>query len=152
MPELRVLVDGGGETGALEGVRVLLIEDEAIIAMTAEDMLEELGCEMAATASTLAEAAEAVEAGGYDIVLLDINLNGAESLPLAARLREMGRAFIFTTGYGTAGSGAGYDDVPLVTKPYQMGDLEAAIRRALGSPPRDGEDLLSSCPIPPEPR
>jgi CheY-like chemotaxis protein len=116
----------------VKGVRVLLVEDEAIIAMTAEDMLEELGCRVAATASTLSEASAAVEAGGFDIVLLDINLNGSESLPLAARLRETGRPFIFTTGYGSAGCGTGYDDVPLVTKPYQMGDLAAAIEKAMG--------------------
>jgi CheY-like chemotaxis protein len=114
----------------VKGVRVLLVEDEAIIAMTAEDMLEELGCEVAATASTLAEAIAAVEGGGFDIVLLDINLNGSESLPVADRLKALGRPFIFTTGYGSAGCGAGYDDVPLVTKPYQTADLEAAIRRA----------------------
>lgn len=115
----------------MNGLRVLLVEDEAIIAMTAEDMLEELGCQVAATASTLAEAIAAVEAGGFDIVLLDINLNGAESLPLAARLKALGRPFIFTTGYGSAGCGNGYDDVPLVTKPYQMGDLGAAIEKAM---------------------
>lgn len=115
----------------MNGVRVLLVEDEAIIAMTAEDMLEELGCAVTATASTLAEAVAAVEGGDFDIVLLDINLNGVESLPVAARLRETGRPFVFTTGYGSAGCGTGYDDVPLVTKPYQMGDLRAAIERAM---------------------
>ena len=117
---------------ALDGVRVLLVEDEAIIAMTAEDMLEELGCETACTASSLAEAMEAVGAVRFDVALLDINLNGAESLPVAARLRAAGLPFVFTTGYGTAGSGAEYRDVPLVTKPYQIGDLEAAIAAALG--------------------
>ena len=116
---------------ALEGVRVLLVEDEAIIAMTAEDMLEELGCVTAATAATLPEALDAV-GGAFDVALLDINLNGRESLPVAARLRELGRPFVFTTGYGAAGSGADFCDVPLVTKPYQIADLEAAIRRALG--------------------
>jgi CheY-like chemotaxis protein len=117
---------------SIEGTKVLLVEDEAIIAMTAEDMLEELGCETVATAMTLAEAIEAVERGNFDVALLDINLNGRESLPVAAQLREAGRPFIFTTGYGAAGYGSGFDDVPLVTKPYQLQDLEAAISRALG--------------------
>ena len=116
---------------ALEGKRVLLVEDEAIIAMTAEDMLEELGCETAAVASSLSEAMEAVGSVSFDVALLDINLNGAESLPVAARLREMGRPFVFTTGYGAAGSGDEYRDVPLVTKPYQLADLEKAIEAAL---------------------
>ena len=117
---------------ALKGVRVLLVEDEAIIAMTAEDMLEELGCITAATAATLPEALDAAGGEAFDVALLDINLNGRESLPVAARLRELGRPFVFTTGYGAAGSGADFSDVPLVTKPYQLADLEAAIRRALG--------------------
>ena len=117
---------------ALEGVRVLLVEDEAIIAMTAEDMLEELGCVTAATAATFSEALEAADGDGFDVALLDINLNGRESLPVAARLRERGRPFVFTTGYGAAGSGSDFADVPLVTKPYQLAHLEAAIRRALG--------------------
>ena len=116
----------------LRGVRVLLVEDEAIIAMTAEDMLEELGCVTAAIAATLSEALEAADGEAFDVAVLDINLNGRESLPVAARLRELGRPFVFTTGYGVAGSDGEFSDVPLVTKPYQIADLEAAIRRALG--------------------
>lgn len=117
---------------SLEGTRVLLVEDEAIIAMTAEDMLEELGCETAGIASTLAEAMDAVGAVSFDLALLDINLNGAESLPVAERLRAMGRPFVFTTGYGAAGSGDEYCDVPLVTKPYRLAELGKAIEAALG--------------------
>jgi CheY-like chemotaxis protein len=114
----------------LEGTRVLVIEDEAIIAMTAEDMLEELGCVLAGTAGTLAEAMAAAERGGFDVALLDINLNGHESLPVAEKLKESGTPYVFTTGYGAAGFGPGHD-APLVTKPYRIGDLEAAIREAL---------------------
>jgi len=117
---------------SLEGVRVLLVEDEAIIAMTAEDMLEELGCITAATAANLDEAMACAERGGFDLALLDINLNGQQSLPVAARLREAGTPFVFTTGYGAAGSTADFADAPLVTKPYQLADLQAAIRQALG--------------------
>ncbi|HZG09641.1 MAG TPA: response regulator [Allosphingosinicella sp.] len=116
----------------LSGLRVLLVEDEAIIAMTAEDMLEELGCTVSASASSFADALAAAEGAAFDLALLDINLNGVESLPVAALLREKGRPFVFTTGYGAAGLGREYADVPLVTKPYQLGDLEAAIGRALG--------------------
>jgi CheY-like chemotaxis protein len=113
---------------SLTGVRVLLVEDEPIIAMTAEDMLGELGCTVAAIAATLGEALEAVEREAFDLVLLDINLNGAESHPVAERLRAKGRPFVFTTGYGAdAARGA-----PVVAKPYRLRDLETAIREALG--------------------
>jgi CheY-like chemotaxis protein len=117
---------------SIAGVKVLLVEDEAIIAMMAEDMLEDLGCIVAATASTLSEALAEAEKGGFDVALLDINLNGFESLPVAARLRERGCPFIFTTGYGSAGRGSEHGDVPLLTKPYRPNDLGQAIVRALG--------------------
>ena len=117
---------------SLDGVRILLVEDEPIIAMTAEDMLEDLGCRVVVSAATLAEALAAADRDGFDIALLDINLNGVDSYPVAARLRADGRPFIFTTGYGPSGRDAAYAEVPLVTKPYQLGDLQAPIAAALG--------------------
>ena len=112
----------------LAGVRVLLVEDEPIIAMTAEDMLEVLGCTVVATAATLAEALAAAERGDFDIALLDIDLAGVESHPVADRLTEAGCPFVFTTGYGIeAARGA-----PVLAKPYQLSDLETAIARAIG--------------------
>ena len=117
---------------AIEGTRIFLVEDEAIIAMMAEDMLEELGCETVATATALAEALDAIETVPFDLALLDINLNGVDSGPVAEKLRASGRPFIFTTGYGSAGRAPAYSDVPLVTKPYRSTDLADAIRRALG--------------------
>ncbi len=116
---------------SLEGVRVLIVEDEAIIAMTAEDMLDEIGCVTAAIAATLAEAHAAASRGDFDVALLDINLNGVDSLPVAALLEEAGLPFVFTTGYGAGGRDGRYADVPLVTKPYQPKDLADAIARAL---------------------
>lgn len=118
----------------LEGARALIVEDEAIIAMTAEDMLDELGCITVASVSTLAEALAAAERGGFDFALLDVNLNGAESLPVAALLKRAGLPFVFTTGYGSVVRGEEFADAPLVTKPYRTKDLAAAIARALGRP------------------
>jgi CheY-like chemotaxis protein len=115
----------------LEGARILLVEDEPIIAMTAEDMLADLGCIVSKTAGTLGEALSAAAEGGYEAVMLDINLNGEVSLPVAALLKGLGRPFVFTTGYGSSGASE-HADVPLVTKPYQMADLAEALRRALG--------------------
>ena len=117
---------------AIEGIRIFLVEDEAIIAMMAEDMLEELGCDIVATATALPEALKVVETIPFDLALLDINLNGVDSSPVAETLRAQGRPFIFTTGYGSAGRAPAYSDVPLVTKPYRSTDLADAIRRALG--------------------
>ena len=119
----------------IEGTRVLLVEDEAIIAMTVEDMLEALGCETVATATTLREALAVAETASFDLALLDINLNGDESLPVAARLRARGLPFVFTTGYGPSGAGAAFADVPLVTKPFDLSDLASAIAVAVRQQP-----------------
>lgn len=115
----------------LEGVRVLLIEDEAIIAMMAEDMLADLGCEVVALETNLAPALARAERDGFDVALLDMNLNGEDSSPIAVRLREAGRPFVFTTGYGDAGRPDGFEQVPLVCKPYRASDLGDAIGRVL---------------------
>ena len=121
-------------TASLAGARALSVEDEAIIAMTAEDLLDQLGCVTVASVSTLAGALAAAERGGFDFVLLDVNLNGAESLPVAALLKKAGLPFIFTTGYGSVVRGEAHADAPLVTKPYRTRDLAAAIAAALGRP------------------
>lgn len=117
--------------GTLEGLRILLVEDEPIIAMTAEDMLDALGCTVVASAATLEEALAAAQAGGFDLAMLDINLNGVTSLGVADALKAAGTPFIFTTGYGAEGSGS-HRDVPLVTKPYRLTDLQDALASAVG--------------------
>ncbi|HMJ93650.1 MAG TPA: response regulator [Allosphingosinicella sp.] len=117
----------------LEGTRVLVVEDEAIIAMTAEDMLEQIGCTVARVAATFAEAMAAADEGGFDVALLDINLNGTPSHPVAERFLALGTPFVFATGYGSAGRGEEFGDVPLVAKPYRIEALAAAIEAALGS-------------------
>jgi CheY-like chemotaxis protein len=115
---------------ALQGLRILLVEDEPIIAMTAEDMLDALGCTVVASAATLEDALAAAAAGGFDLAMLDINLNGVASLGVADALKAAGTPFIFTTGYGAEGSG-NHRDVPLVTKPYRLTDLQDALAGAV---------------------
>lgn len=112
-------------------IRILIIEDEAIIAMTTEDMAEDLGHQVVAIAATLGTALAAVDAGGFDLALLDINLNGEPSMPVAARLQAAGVPFVFTTGYGSAGPDGPFADAPLLAKPYRSADLANAIAAAI---------------------
>jgi CheY-like chemotaxis protein len=114
----------------LDGLRILLIEDEVVIAMTAEDMLEEIGCRVSAQAATFDDAMVFAAAGDFDLALLDINLNGVMSLPIAQRLRADGKPFIFTTGYGNVGVESEFGDVAVVTKPYTIRTLTNAIQAA----------------------
>lgn len=116
-------------TAVRAGTRVLIVEDEPIIAMTAEDIVEDLGCVVAGSAATAAEAAVLAAAGGFDVAMLDINLNGETSLAVAAALRDAGTPFVFTTGYGSTGPGAAFPGVEVVKKPYCAVDLAAALAR-----------------------
>lgn len=108
-------------------LHILLVEDEAVIALTAEDMIEELGCTVTAHAASVAEALERVTAGAFDLALLDINLNGHMSTPVAEALQRAGKPFIFTTGYGSAGTQGAFPHAPVVAKPYTLTTLGRAI-------------------------
>lgn len=111
--------------------RILIVEDEAIIAMTAEDMIEEMGCVVAGVVTDVEEAMARAKAGGFDVAMLDINLNGAPSLPVAALLAERATPFVFTTGYGSAGPNADFRHVPVLSKPYHAAQLRTAIDQVL---------------------
>ncbi|WP_185983787.1 response regulator [Aureimonas mangrovi] len=84
---------------ALEGKNVLLIEDEFVIAMDIEAELESAGAHVTC-ASRVQEAASAVEDGGYDAAILDLNLHGEVSFPVADLLVAKGVPFLFHTGHG----------------------------------------------------
>jgi CheY-like chemotaxis protein len=112
----------------LIGLRVLIVEDEALIAMMAEDMIDSLGCLVAGLAATVADARTATADVAFDVALLDVNLNGANSMDIAAALKGIGKPFVFTTGYGADGIDAEHRDMPVLTKPYSIADLENALK------------------------
>jgi CheY-like chemotaxis protein len=112
--------------------RVLVVEDEALIALVLQDMLEELGWEVVGPASTLAEARTlADDTESYDLALLDVRLNGETVFPVAERIVAAGRPIIFATG-------SGGDDLPssirassVLGKPYAAQTVERAILKAI---------------------
>jgi CheY-like chemotaxis protein len=110
---------------------VLIVEDDAIIAMTAEDMLQELGCVTVAVAASLAEALARAEDTEFDVALLDFNLKDESSLPVAALLRDKGKPFIFTTGYDGLPAGSGFADAAFISKPYRLDQLGAIVAETL---------------------
>jgi CheY-like chemotaxis protein len=109
--------------------RVLLVEDEAIIAMLMEDMLAEFSCDVLETAGDLDAATAAARTARFDMAFVDVNLRGAPAYPVAAILRARGIPFAFVTGYGSAGGEAAYADVPVLQKPFRAQELEAIIAR-----------------------
>src|SRR4051794_32306666 len=106
------------------GQRVLLVEDELMIRMLLEDMLGELGHTVAAEAGRLDEAVAAVEAGGFDVAILDVNLNGTSIVPVAEALTAKGTPFVFATGYGEQGVPEGFRQSPTLKKPFQIDTLK----------------------------
>jgi DNA-binding response OmpR family regulator len=116
----------------LNGLRVLIVEDEALIAMMAEDMIDSLGCTVAGLAATVTDAHKALGTIDFDVAVLDVNLNGTTSMALAVALKDRGTPFAFTTGYGADGIDPEHLDMPVLTKPYSIADLEAALITCAG--------------------
>ena len=110
--------------------RVILVEDEPLVAMMMEDLLADLGCEVTGSFGSL-DAALYWLAGQEQLpdgALLDVNLGGGETVfPLAEALRARGVPFIFATGYGALPSGD-YPDTPLIHKPVDQKELLPLIR------------------------
>ncbi len=117
----------------LSGLRVLIIEDEALIVMLLEDMLSDLGAVAAGQASTVAEGVSLAARGDFDIAILDLNLGGMKVFPVAEALKSRGLPFVFASGYGASGVPAAFGSQPVVAKPYQIEDLAAALSKALSA-------------------
>lgn len=109
--------------------RVLVVEDEPVIAMLMEDMLDEFACDVVATAGELDAATEVARTGRIDLAFLDVNLRGVPVYPVADVLRTRGIPFAFVTGYGSAGAESAYADAPVLQKPFQTSDLAAILQR-----------------------
>jgi CheY-like chemotaxis protein len=103
---------------------VLLVEDEALVAMLMRDILAELGFSVVGPYSRLADAAAAVKTNGFDAAVLDINLDGQSVYAIADVLAERGIPFVFVTGYGAESIDARFATVPVLQKPIERHVLE----------------------------
>ncbi|WP_414616661.1 response regulator, partial [Stenotrophomonas muris] len=83
-----------------KAVRVLLVEDEPTLMMVLEQAIAQVGYDVSKTAEDLPTALVCAEEAAFDVAVLDVNLNGVESYPVADRLVELGVPFLFTTGLG----------------------------------------------------
>lgn len=119
--------------GPLAGVRVLLVEDETLVAMLLEDMIGDLGGTVVGSASRVARALEIVNdpATTIDIGLLDVNLGGEDAFPIAQALAERGVPFAFSTGYGNAGLPEPWRGHPTLQKPFTQDQVQSVLRRTL---------------------
>lgn len=108
--------------------RVLIVEDEGMVAMLLEDMLVALGYEVVAIAGRMERAAELIAEAEFDLAILDVNLNGHKTYSLASTLKSRGVPFIFATGYGSASLPETFQGTPVLPKPYQQRSLERVLR------------------------
>lgn len=115
-----------------KGLRVLLVEDESVIAMLTENMLMEMGCDEIEVAGSVPQALSSIERHPPDVAVLDVNLQGQLVLPVAEKLAKAGIPFTFATGYGKSDMLGAFQDYPIVQKPFDLPDLENALRSALG--------------------
>jgi CheY-like chemotaxis protein len=119
------------ENTAMSSLHILVVEDESMVAMMIEDMLEDLGHNVVATSGRMPDASKLVAAASADLAILDVNLNGEETYPLADSLAARAIPFIFATGYGSSGIKAEWSGVPVLQKPFQSRELAVAISLAI---------------------
>jgi CheY-like chemotaxis protein len=108
----------------LNGLRVLVVEDEAAISLLLEDMLLDFGCEVVGPAARLSAALDAAAREKIDLAILDVNVAGESIYPVADALKDRLIPFVFSTGYGSAGIKDAYRDRPVLQKPFAQHDLK----------------------------
>ena len=107
--------------------RILVVEDEAMISMLLEDMVMDCGGEIVGPAAKFDDALELAHTAEFGVAVLDLNLNGTLSYPIAEVIRERGIPVIFATGYGANGLVDRFRDCPMLQKPFSQQDFAEAI-------------------------
>ena len=108
-------------------LKVLIIEDESIVAMMIEDLIVDMGHEVVGIAGRLEQAQRLAEELAVDFAIVDVNLNGQHTYPVAETLKARGVPFVFATGYGNTERPERFAVVPTITKPYGMAELRQAL-------------------------
>ncbi len=112
--------------------QIFIVEDEALLLCELEDLVVHLGYGLAGSATSLDKAMDKLAAGPKpDLALLDLNLNGSPSDPIADYLVAAGVPIIFVSGYGARGLGERFTGFDVLQKPYDEAALAAAMRKAL---------------------
>lgn len=115
----------------LLGRQILVVEDEMLVLMNTEDMLADLGCEQILAAATVNKALALIDTHFFDVAMVDMNLNGVRTDPVAAALVARGVPFVFATGYVTHDIGSGYEDRPLLKKPFLLKEMADVLTHLL---------------------
>ena len=119
-------------TATLSGLRILLLEDELLLAMMLDDALTALGCVVSKT-PRVSEALRLAATDAIDGAVLDVNVAGEESYPVADELSRCGIPFVFVTGYGAGSLRSDHRDRPTLQKPFGPADLERVATAAFAT-------------------
>lgn len=126
-------------TAFLAGQRVLLVEDTALVAREVERILKSMGCQVIGPVATLEDAMEAVQQQSFDAALLDVNLNGLDSWPVAEELLDRDVPFILTTGFACPASlPPEFRHCAFLEKPFDQKELVAKLAEVLAQHSRAG--------------
>ena len=113
---------------------ILIVEDEPLIAMMLEDFLESLGHDVVGTCESVEEAIARVDAGGFDLAIIDVQLkDGKHVWPVADRLAAEGKPYIIATGGHVDPPPSQHADAPVLSKPYTIDAIPTALAEAWGS-------------------
>jgi CheY-like chemotaxis protein len=114
-------------TATLDGLRVLVVEDEYLVAVLIEEILESAGCIVTGPVARLPEALDAVDHIDFDAAVLDVNLAGERIDPVAQALSRRNVPFVFVTGYGEGVLPREFAKRPRLCKPFRMAELLGAL-------------------------
>lgn len=115
----------------LAGLRVFVVEDEALVLLTLEDMLADLGCQVTVSSQHVDEALRLAVDAAVDVALLDVNVGGTRIDPVAQVLAARGIPIVFVTGYEAPTLPDGLGPVTQVGKPFQAREIADGLRRVL---------------------
>jgi len=118
-------------TQPLAGRRVLIVEDESLVAMLLETILEDMGCVPVGPASNIDDGM-AMVAADLDAALLDVNVAGRQVFPVAQALKDLGVPFVFSTGYGEGGLPDEWRGQATLQKPFTEAAVRDALMKAMG--------------------
>lgn len=120
-------------TGALKDLRILVVEDEFLVALEIERMMADLGCRVVGPASSLEDALALARSEAIDGGILDVNVGGERIDPVAEALIERNIPFILSTGYTSSGISPELRDRPRLSKPFDDGQLIELMRQVFAS-------------------
>ena len=112
----------------LTGRRILVVEDDILIAMLIEEILQDLGCVVVGPVATLDEALRLAGDAALDAAVLDVTIRGGQIYPAAEHLLTRGIPFILASGYGDWALPEAFRNMPRLTKPFTARDIETQIR------------------------